>query len=197
MGWAVTLSENRSESGAGPSEESGLSGVSRVAEEGQIEGQTPSRPNHKFKAKSMLWILAGVIVVAFFVFKDVDDWGRDLTTNTASTDDGYRDLKPITIPRPPDQTANYVTSMAATLPDWGVESGAVAMPAQDGTINLHFVRTTKLMRFKDDVYVRLVPGEEPDTTVVHVRSQSRLGQGDLGQNPRNIRELIGLLSAGI
>jgi uncharacterized protein (DUF1499 family) len=193
MGWAVTLSENRSETGAGPSEESDFPAASRVAEEGQ--GSSSSSP--KFKAKSMLWILAGVIVVALFVFKDVDDWGRDLTTNTASTDDGYRDLKPITIPRPPDQTATYVTSMVATLPGWGVESGAVPMPAEDGTINLHFVRTTKLMRFKDDVNVRLVPGEEPETTVVHIRSQSRVGQGDLGQNPRNIRELLGLLSAGI
>jgi uncharacterized protein (DUF1499 family) len=145
----------------------------------------------------MLWVLAGVIVVALFVFKDVDDWGRDLTTNTASTDDGYRDLKPITIPRPPDQTASYVISMVATLPEWGVAPDTVQMPAEDGTINLHFVRTTKLLRFKDDVNVRLVPGEEADTTVVHVSSQSRVGQGDLGQNPRNIRELMGLLSAGI
>jgi uncharacterized protein (DUF1499 family) len=192
MELAVTL-PNLSEQGPDPSRESQLDADSRVAE----DGQGPSPVGSKSKAKSMLWVLAGVIVVALFVFKDVDDWGRDLTTNSASTDDGYRDLKPITIPRPPDQTASYVISMVATLPEWGVAPDTVQMPAEDGTINLHFVRTTKLLRFKDDVNVRLVPGEEADTTVVHVSSQSRVGQGDLGQNPRNIRELMGLLSAGI
>jgi uncharacterized protein (DUF1499 family) len=49
------------------------------------------------------------------------------------------------------------------------------------------------MRFKDDIWVTLAPGETEGTTIVQVRSQSRLGRGDLGQNPRNIKELLSRL----
>jgi len=53
---------------------------------------------------------------------------------------------------------------------------------------VYLVRTTRLMRYKDDVMVTLKRvGNE---TSVDVFSRSRVGKGDLGQNPRNIRELL-------
>jgi uncharacterized protein (DUF1499 family) len=48
---------------------------------------------------------------------------------------------------------------------------------------LHYVCTTRLMRFKDDVEF------EVEGDVVHVRSASRLGHSDLGVNRRRVEQL--------
>lgn len=58
---------------------------------------------------------------------------------------------------------------------------------------LHAVRTTRLFRFKDDVTVRV--RREGGRTVVSVRSKSRVGKGDFGQNARNIEEFLQALDA--
>ncbi len=50
------------------------------------------------------------------------------------------------------------------------------------------VRTTPLFRFRDDVTVRV--HADGDGTRAEVTSASRIGKGDLGQNPRNIKELL-------
>ena len=47
------------------------------------------------------------------------------------------------------------------------------------------------MRFTDDIVVVL--RTEGDLTRVQAQSQSRVGKGDLGQNPRNLKELVGYL----
>lgn len=44
---------------------------------------------------------------------------------------------------------------------------------------------TRLLRFVDDVTVRVE--ERGGVTVVNVRSASRVGRGDFGQNARNVR----------
>lgn len=54
----------------------------------------------------------------------------------------------------------------------------------------HYVFTTALMRFKDDVQFEL----DADAGVIHFRSASRLGQSDLGVNRKRmerIREALG------
>ena len=50
------------------------------------------------------------------------------------------------------------------------------------------VRKTRLFRFRDDVTARVYP--DPDGARLDITSASRLGKGDLGQNPRNIEELL-------
>jgi uncharacterized protein (DUF1499 family) len=59
---------------------------------------------------------------------------------------------------------------------------------------LRAVRTTSLLRFKDDVHVVAEPANEPGRTRLELTSASRLGKGDLGQNPRNLRELLDALN---
>jgi uncharacterized protein (DUF1499 family) len=44
---------------------------------------------------------------------------------------------------------------------------------------------TRLLRFTDDVVIRVA--EENGRTVVNVRSASRIGKSDFGQNARNVR----------
>jgi uncharacterized protein (DUF1499 family) len=50
---------------------------------------------------------------------------------------------------------------------------------------LHATFRTPLLRFTDDVVFRADPAEG----VIHVRSASRVGQGDLGVNRRRVEEL--------
>lgn len=50
------------------------------------------------------------------------------------------------------------------------------------------VATTRIFQFKDDVTIRI--WREGRRTRVSVRSRSRIGKWDFGQNARNIRELL-------
>ena len=56
---------------------------------------------------------------------------------------------------------------------------------------LHAVVTTRLFKYKDDVYVS-VESISPDESSMQIRSVSRVGRGDLGTN---IRHIINLYSA--
>lgn len=50
---------------------------------------------------------------------------------------------------------------------------------------IHAIARTPLWSFRDDVLVRIRPGDNDDQSV-YVRSSSRLGRGDLGKNSQNI-----------
>lgn len=114
------------------------------------------------------------------------DWKRDFTTNVAETTAGAADprLRPLELARPLDDAAALIVAAAADLPRWEHLGRAEA----DGAVRLSFTRTTRIFRFVDDVTVSI---EDRGTVrVVHARSASRVGRGDLGQNPRNIAELF-------
>jgi uncharacterized protein (DUF1499 family) len=132
----------------------------------------------------LLAVLAGVglLVVAL----QVDDWGRDLTTNVAeTTPDGSEPLlRPLTVSLTADATAELVRAVAAGLPRWRFVSEEV----DNGTRRLRFVRTSRLFRFRDDVTVWI--DDLGGQRVVRARSASRVGNADLGQNPRNLRALM-------
>ena len=134
------------------------------------------------------WILPVVILltVGVVMIWQVEDWSRDLTQNHARTDAAAADarLHPIESPLPPGELAAAVRSAAATLPRWQF----VDERHQGNTLELHFVRTTPLFRFRDDVRVRIATTAAGQR--VEAESQSRVGKGDLGQNPRNLRELF-------
>ena len=70
------------------------------------------------------------------------------------------------------------------LPRWTVRDAG-----EDG---LDLVRSTSVFRFKDDITVRVF---QEGATRVEFESASRIGKGDLGQNPRNLRELLDALDA--
>lgn len=60
-----------------------------------------------------------------------------------------------------------------------------------GGSEVHYVAATRVLRFKDDVNVRI--RREGTKTKVTVRSKSRIGTMDFGQNARNVRELLAAL----
>jgi uncharacterized protein (DUF1499 family) len=139
----------------------------------------------------ILWIVlgclvAGLLAIAVVLVTHVEDWSRDLSTNVAATSDEARDprLRPIASPLAPADLAERVVSAARSLPRW-----ELVERSRDGEfIVLHFVRTTGLLQFQDDIRVRIDPAARGSR--LSAESRSRVGKGDLGQNPRNLRELL-------
>jgi uncharacterized protein (DUF1499 family) len=111
-----------------------------------------------------------------------------LTTNWHDTDEPGADPGPLDLPLPPAEALARVESAMRGLPRWRVETTDAAA----GTITA--TRRTRLFRFTDDVTIRLEP--IASGTRVHVRSKSRVGKGDFGQNRRNVMELFAALRTG-
>ncbi|WP_186767399.1 DUF1499 domain-containing protein [Blastopirellula retiformator] len=139
----------------------------------------------------MIWIVLGVVGAIFLFFvvatvMTVDDWSRDLSTNVAETKIKASDplLRPI------------FRKGSVTCARWVVEKEIAEMPRWtlgdvtegDGEAVLHATRKTPLWGFVDDIRITIKPTNEEGVSV-DVYSKSRLGKGDLGQNPRNIKEL--------
>ena len=132
-----------------------------------------------------LTILIVAAVLIFFAAQ-VEDWSRDLTTNVAATEDDAADerLRPIEAAIPPRELAQRVEEAVRSLGNWRMEE----RKEPGSGVEFHFVRTTPVLRFQDDIRVRIVP--KGGGARLTAESQSRVGKGDLGQNPRNLRELL-------
>ena len=85
-----------------------------------------------------------------------------------------------TYPVAPGHLLPAVRRAVEGLPRWRLE-------AAEGS-EVRAVRKTRLFRFRDDVTARVRP--DPDGAWLELTSVSRLGRGDLGQNPRNLGELL-------
>ena len=133
----------------------------------------------------VLMVAAGVALLAV----QVDDWRRDFTTNVAETNSASPDplLHPITIGLSVEVATEAVLDVTAALDRWTF----VSRTDEAGRVTLAFVYTTRLFQFKDDVTVWIAPA--PAGTTIGARSASRVGRGDLGQNPRTLRMVMGRL----
>jgi len=145
-----------------------------------------------------LYLVLGVVALAILavgviLVTHVEDWSRDLSINHAATSDDAKDsrLRTLEVPLGPGDLAALVTKSAQSLPRWELVEQT---PAGDA-IQLHFVRTTGLVGYKDDIRVRIEPAGEGSR--LSAESRSRIGKGDLGQNPRNLRELLGPLRTSL
>lgn len=94
---------------------------------------------------------------------------------------GYPEVTYLTLDAPSDVVFERARDTAIDM-DWRIRA---AEPAEG---RLEAVATTPMMRFKDDVVVRLRP--EGSGTRVDVRSRSRIGRHDLGTNARRIQEFL-------
>jgi len=141
----------------------------------------------------MFWLYIALGVLTFLIVGPlvvlslyVDNWSRDLSTNHAETTRSHSNplMQPLTIPKERATVATYVTDAIEQLTNWKVES---ITPEGKRTI-IHATRTTKLFQFTDDIRVYL--NDVEGGVQITATSQSRVGKGDLGQNPRNIAELM-------
>lgn len=128
-----------------------------------------------------------LLVLLLVVAAQVDDWSRDLTTNVAATHPDARDaaLRPILSAASLDDLVDVVRRAAQGLPRW--ELGE--LDQLRGRCTLHLRRKSALFGFVDDVTV--VVEDRGDRRVISAESRSRVGKGDLGQNPRNLKALLG------
>jgi uncharacterized protein (DUF1499 family) len=93
---------------------------------------------------------------------------------------GYPDIVPIESALPAGEAFDRALAVARGM-GWKVASADAARGRIEAT------DTTRWLRFKDDVVIRVRPGEG-GASRVDVRSASRLGLSDLGKNAQRIRE---------
>jgi len=110
-------------------------------------------------------------------------WPRINEVETGRTPE-YPDLQVRTYSRDVASVARAVQRVVERLPRWTFV-GAGQGP---GGAEVRAVHRTLVFRFSDDVTVRV--RAEGGRTKVSVRSKSRVGKWDFGQNARNVRELL-------
>jgi uncharacterized protein (DUF1499 family) len=106
--------------------------------------------------------------------------------NWAETDEpGDAELSNLILPAAPAEVLRLIEKAVASLPRWRVEKSDTATGA------VHLTRRTRLFHFVDDI--RLSLEAVPEGTRLRGRSQSRVGWTDLGQNRRNLKQLLAAL----
>ena len=125
-------------------------------------------------------VLAAVLVGGFVL---VTRWPHLNDVETGRTPE-YPDLKARDYGANEEAVSKAAKAAIEGLPRWTFV-GAGRGP---GGSEIRAVATTRVMRFKDDVTVKVK--REGGRTHVSVRSASRVGKWDFGQNARNIREFL-------
>ncbi|MEQ8212067.1 MAG: DUF1499 domain-containing protein [Lacipirellulaceae bacterium] len=136
--------------------------------------------------KRMVYVLPiAVLALLATVAAQIDDWSRDLTTNFAETSVAAEDPldRPLAVVAEVEEIEQAIRTFVENQPRWELK-GSDSLPS---IRSIFLTRKTKWLKFTDDVQVDIHYSQEP--ILVEISSQSRVGKGDLGQNPRNIREL--------
>jgi uncharacterized protein (DUF1499 family) len=98
----------------------------------------------------------------------------------------FADIKPITLPLPADRVIQNAESL---MRQRGWE---VAAKTND---RIEATDTVSAFKFKDDVVLVATPVGDGTSSIVNIRSVSRVGVADLGVNAKRVRELIAALQA--
>ena len=100
--------------------------------------------------------------------------------------EAYPELKPLMV------SADAATVFAAAkkvVDSMGME----LVDASESDLRIEATQTSRFYGFKDDIVVRIVA--LPDATRVDVRSKSRVGRSDIGQNAKRIKSYLAKLEA--
>lgn len=123
---------------------------------------------------------AGLLIIGILVSASI--WPVINDVETGKTPE-YPEIQPQYYTADPARVFDESKAGVEALESWDV----VEADVQTGTITA--TRTTGVFGFVDDVLVTVKPVTE-FATQVNVRSSSRVGKGDFGQNARNIREFF-------
>ena len=130
------------------------------------------------------WLLAVAVIAALAVA--LTTWPLINDVETGKTPE-YPDLQVKEYAARPERVAKALETALGKLPRWEIVGSGHGQASH----SLQAVHTTRVFRFKDDVSVRI--WREGERKRVSVRSRSRIGKADFGQNARNIRELLAAL----
>ncbi|MEO1023435.1 MAG: DUF1499 domain-containing protein [Bacteroidota bacterium] len=61
--------------------------------------------------------------------------------------------------------------------------------AEDDSLTMHAVFRIPVFGWKDDVHIVVQPADDSSSSVLHIRSASRIGYSDLGVNKRRIQTI--------
>ena len=125
----------------------------------------------------MLGILAVAVLILLVLFA-LRAWPLINVVETGRTPE-YPDITPRVYRVSTDRVFDAALHAVHRLPRWSL----VSSRPETGEIRVE--AKTLMLRFVDDILIRVTAGGE--TAVVAVRSASRIGRGDFGQNARNIR----------
>jgi uncharacterized protein (DUF1499 family) len=125
-----------------------------------------------------LAVFVGLIVIAVLVTASIWPVLNDVTTGETPA---YPDVLPQYFSTDPARVYDESVAAVEELDDWEV------VEAKEEERVVEATRETTLFGFVDDITITVQPQTE-FVTVVKVRSRSRVGKGDFGQNARNIRE---------
>lgn len=127
-----------------------------------------------------------MVIVVVAAVAAVLAWPRLNVVETGRAPE-YPDLQPRVYSAGPERVVEAVQATVEALPRWtlkGVGSGPAGYALQAEA-------RTRVFRFVDDVTVRVAAAG--DGSEVNVRSASRVGKWDFGQNARNVRALLAAL----
>jgi uncharacterized protein (DUF1499 family) len=129
----------------------------------------------------VLALAAGLVVVVGLLFVVGSRWPVINVVETGGTPE-YPDIIPRRYAAGKDRVFDAALHAVSRLPRWSL----ISNKPETGEIRAE--ARSKVFRFVDDVVIR-VDGQG-ETTLVQVKSSSRIGKGDFGQNARNIRTLF-------
>jgi uncharacterized protein (DUF1499 family) len=96
----------------------------------------------------------------------------------------YPDVQPLIVGSSPGDAFKAAAAAAR-------EAGWQVVAEDPGAGRIEAIATTRMMRFRDDVVIRIRP--EGAGARVDVRSKSRVGRGDFGTNARRITAFLAVL----
>jgi uncharacterized protein (DUF1499 family) len=117
-------------------------------------------------------------------------WPRLNDVETGRTPE-YPDLKVREYSAGVDAVSKAAQKALRSLPRWTF----VAAGSGPGGAEVQAIHATRIMHFKDDVTIRI--SSRGGRTRVSVRSRSRTGKWDFGQNARNVREFLSFLDSAV
>lgn len=126
-------------------------------------------------------VAAAGAVLALVAVAVLRSWPVINVVETGRTPE-YPDLQPRQYRAHKDRVLDSALRAVKALPRWTPVSSRPEL----GEIRAE--ASTRLLRFVDDVVIRVE--EQAGATVVNVRSASRVGRGDFGQNARNVRAFL-------
>jgi uncharacterized protein (DUF1499 family) len=125
----------------------------------------------------LIWWLVPVVLVLGVAFI-LTRWPLINDVRTGETPE-YPDIQPQYLPAPPAQVYKAALELAQGF-GWEI------LEKDPASGRIEAVATTRFMRFKDDISIRIQAAGQGGSRV-DMHSRSRVGRGDLGTNARRIR----------
>lgn len=134
------------------------------------------------RASTMLLVVGAAIILGGLGL--LRAWPAINVVETGKTPE-YPDIVPLVYRAEAAQVLDAVLHAVHRLPRWSL------VAYRPETAEVRAEATSRLFKFVDDVLIRVTGRDEG--VAVEVRSASRIGRGDFGQNARNIRAFFDVL----